>query len=168
MTYVQTLNEEETWNCITCIRDEHERKVATLLSDMGFGLVDSNVVLQDYPDPVKGEVDLVFESGDILLLVEVGAGRYRISHRKRNFFGKWAGGPLVEELKEKLGRQTHEVRRIYFDMRPKPENMGEPEAMGIDGPESMNMICFQEDFDRLAAGVKQNEATKDGFFADFR
>ncbi len=134
---------------------------------MGFDLVGSNIILQDHPDPIKGEVDLVFGSGNVLLLVEVSTGRHRISHKKRNFFGKWAGGPLVEELKEKLGRQSHEIRRVYFDMRPKPENIGEPEATGIDGPGSMNMICFQEDYDHLVDGVKRNGATKDTFLADF-
>ena len=40
--------------------------------------------------------------------------------------------------------------------------------MGIGGPGSMNMICFQEDFDRLVDGVNLGEMTKDGFLADFR
>ena len=168
MVYGQALDGEEVRNHITRNDNEGEEKVATLLSNVGFDLVDSNVVLQDYPEPIRGEVDLVYESGDVLLLVEVSTGKYRISHKKRNFFGKWAGGPLVEELKEKLGRQSHTVRRIYFDLRPRPENIGEPEAVGIDGPGSMNMICFQEDFDRLADGVKLGEMTKDGFLADFR
>ena len=158
---------EEVRNYITRNGNEGEEKIATLLSNMGFDLADSNVVLQDYPRPVRGEVDLVYESGGILLLVEVSAGRHRISHKKRNFFGKWADGPLVEELKEKIGRQSHEIRRVYFDLRPRPENIGEPEAMGIDGPGSMNMICFQEDFDRLVDGVKRNGTIKDAFLADF-
>ena len=96
---------EETRERVEQIRDRHERKVAYLLSDMGFDLVGSNIILQDYPDPIKGEVDLIFGSGDVLLLVEVSVGKHRISHKKRNFFGKWADGPLVEELKEKLYRR---------------------------------------------------------------
>ena len=40
--------------------------------------------------------------------------------------------------------------------------------MGIDGPGSMNMICFQDDFDRLVDGVNRGEVTKDGFLAGFR
>ena len=167
MLHNQALDMEEALDCIAQIHNEEEKKVATLLLEMGFDLVDSNVVLQDYPGPVRGEIDLVFESGSILLLAEVSAGRYRISHKKRNFFGKWMDGLLVDELKEKFGRQSHEVRRVYFDLRPRPENIGEPEATGIDGPGSRNRICFQEDFDRLVDGVKLDKVTKEGFLADF-
>lgn len=88
MVYGQALDGKEVRNHITRNDNEGEEKVATLLSNVGFDLVDSNVVLQDYPGPVRGEVDLVYESGDVLLLVEVSTGRHRISHKKRNFFGK--------------------------------------------------------------------------------
>ena len=71
MLYNQALDMEEALDCIAQIHNEEEKKVATLLLEMGFDLVDSNVVLQDYPGPVRGEIDLVFESSSILLLVEV-------------------------------------------------------------------------------------------------
>ena len=82
------MDENEARDRITGIADEAEKKVAGLLLDMGFDFVDSNVMLQDYPKPVVGEVDLVFESGHILLLVEVGTGRNLVSNKKWSFFGK--------------------------------------------------------------------------------
>ena len=145
------------------IANEAEKKVACLLLDMDFDFVGSNVVLQDYPKPAVGEVDLVFESDHTLLLVEVGTGRNLISNKKWNFFGKWKDGPTVDALKEQLGRQSSVVARAYFDLRPKPENAGGPEAAGIDGPGSMNKICYQEDFDRLAKSVKLGDYTNDDF-----
>ena len=158
---------EEVRDHISRIYNEEERKVATLLLDMGFGFVGSNVVVQDYPGPVLGEIDLVFESDNILLLVEVGAGK-KPSNKKWNFFGKWEDGPNVDALKKQLCMQSHETARVYFDLRMKPGNVGGPEASGITKPGSRNRICFQEDFDRLADGVKLGEVTRDDFLADFR
>ena len=149
------------------IDNEGERKVASLLSDMGFDLVGTHVVRQDYPGPVVGEVDLAFESGNTLLLVEVGTGKNSVSNKMWNFFGKWKDGPVLEALKKQLDRQSYETARVYFDLRPKPENPGGPEAAGIVGPESMNEICYQDDFDRLTEGVKRGDVTKDDFLAGF-
>ena len=148
------------------MQTEGERKVERLLTDMGFGFVGANVVLQDPPKPVVGEVDLVFESGSTMLLVEVSEGRNLISNKKWNFFGKWGEGPALEALKERLGRRPQRTVRAYFDLRPTPENPGGPEAAGIAGPGSMNRICYQEDFGRLADGVGRGDYTKDDFLAD--
>ena len=65
------------------------KRVERLLHDMGFGFVVSNFVLQDHPAPIVGEIDLVFECGGAMLLVEVGEGRHGISEKKRKFFEKW-------------------------------------------------------------------------------
>ena len=165
--YWQRLDKKEAQDRIGRIADEAEKKVAGLLLDMGFDFVGSNVVLQDYPKPIVGEVDLVFEFGHTLLLVEVGTGRNLVSNKKWNFFGKWKGGLTVDVLKGQLRRQSSVVARAYFDLRPKPENAGGPEAAGIDEPGSMNWICYQEDFNRLADGVKQGNVTKNDFLAIF-
>ena len=148
-------------------RTEGERKVERLLRDMGFDFVGANVVLQNPPKPIVGEVDLVFESGSTMFLVEVSEGKNLISNKKWNFFAKWKGGPALEALKEKLGRRPQRTVRAYFDLRPTPENPGGPEATGIAGPGSMNKIYYQEDFDRLADGIGRGDYTKDDFLAEF-
>ena len=63
------------------MQTEGEKNVERLLRDMGFGFVASNFVLQDYPAPIVGEVDLVFECGGAMLIVEVGGGRHKISEK---------------------------------------------------------------------------------------
>ena len=89
----------ETRDRIAEIPNDRERKVADLLHDMGLDFARSNVVLQDYPEPIVGEVDLIFGSGDTMILVEASAGRHDVSEKKRNFFSKWEDGPNVEALK---------------------------------------------------------------------
>ena len=149
------------------MQTEGERKVERLLRDMGFGFVGANVVLQDPPKPVVGEVDLIFESGSTMLLVEVSEGRNLISNKKWNFFAKWKDGPALGALKEKLDLWPQRTVRAYFDLRPTPENLGGPEAAGIAGPGSMNRICYREGFDRFADGVERGDYTKDDFLAEF-
>ena len=73
----------------------------------------------------------------------------------------------MDALKGQLGRQSSVVARAYFDLRLKPENAGGPEETGIDRPGSMNRICYQEDFDRLAKSVKHGDCTNEDFLADF-
>ena len=149
------------------MQTEGERKVERLLRDMGFDFVASNVVVPDPPKPAIGEVDLVFESGRTLLLVEVSEGRNLVSNKQWNFFAKWKDGPSLEALKEKLGLEPQRTIRAYFDLRPTPENRGAPETAGITGPRSMNKIYHEEDFGRLTEGVTSGECSKDDFLADF-
>ena len=163
----QRLDEENKQDCRKSFRTKEEMTVNVLLSDMGFVHMGHNVILQDHPSQIKGEVDLVFEYGNILLLVEVSADRHWASEKKRKFFHKWSDGPLLGELKERIDRRSHEVRRVFFDMRPEPENPGAPEVNGIDGPGTMNKILFQGDFDRLAADTKQDAVTPEDFLGLF-
>ena len=60
------------------MQTEGEKNVERLLRDVGFGFVASNFVLQDYPAPIVVEVDLVFECGGAILIVEVSGGIPRI------------------------------------------------------------------------------------------
>ena len=161
------LNGVNEQDCRKSFRTKEEMEVCVLLSDMGFIHVGHNVVLQDHPSPIKGEVDLIFEYSNILLLVEVSADRHWASEKKRKFFHKWSDGPLLGELKEKIDRRSHEVRRAFFDMRPKPENLGTPEVEGIDGSGTMNKILFQGDFDRLVGDTKQDVVTPEDFLGLF-
>ena len=56
--------------------------------------------LKTTPEPIRGEVDLIFGTGDAMILVEVGAGRHAISEKKRKFFSKWNDGSNVRGLEE--------------------------------------------------------------------
>ena len=144
-----------------------EKEVERLLRDMGFGFVASNFVLQDYPAPIAGEVDLVFECGGTMLLVEVGRGRHKISAKKKGFFEKWKEGPDLEALKERLGVRPQRTIRAYFDLRPRPANPGWPEAAGASEPGPMNRTFYREDLDRLTEGVAGGQCMKDDFLANF-
>lgn len=93
------LDSGEARDLIARISDEGERRVACLLLDMGPGFTGANVELQNHPEPVAGEIDLIFQSGHILLLVEAGTGRHSISDKKQKFFSKWEDRPNVEALK---------------------------------------------------------------------
>ena len=149
------------------IPNDWERKVAGLLHDMGLDFVCSNVVLQDYPEPIVGEVDLIFGSGDTMILVEVSAGRHDVSEKKWNFFSKWEDGPNVEALKRQCNLKYQKTVRAYFDLRPKPENPGWIETQNVAGPRSMNRIYYEGDYDDFAKRVKGKDWSKDDFLADF-
>lgn len=148
-------------------KDKSERKVARLLCGMGLDFVAANVELRNCPERAVGEVDLVFKSGRTLLLVEVSAGTNSVSRKHRNFFGKWGEMPNVKALKAQLELQSTRTLRAYFDLRPRPENLGAPEREGVAGPRTMNQIYYQEDFDRLADGVRRGITTGESFLSDF-
>ena len=152
---------------IAGISYEKDRKVAGLLYDMGFDFVRSNAKLENYPEPIRGEVDLIFGTGDTMILVEVGAGRHAISEKKRGFFTKWKDGPNVEDLKKQYNLQYRKTIRVYFDLRPEPENPGLVELENIAGSGSMNRIYYEGDYDDFAGRVKGKGWSKDDFLADF-
>ena len=152
---------------IAGIPNPKDRKVAGLLHDMGLDFVRSNAKLENYPERIRGEVDLIFGTGGTMILVEVGAGRHAISEKKRKFFSKWKDGPNVEDLKKQYNLQYQKTIRAYFDLRPEPENPGLVELENIAGPGSMNKIYYEDDFNRLAGSVKRGDYTKDDFLADF-
>ncbi len=94
---------------IAGIPNPKDRKVAGLLHDVGLDFVRSNAKLENYPEPIRGEVDLIFGTGNTMILVEVGAGRHAISEKKRKFFSKWRDGPSVEDLKKQYNLQYHKT-----------------------------------------------------------
>ena len=161
--YMRTVLSEETHERLKWIKNEHERKVAVLLTDIGLDFVDYDVKIFEPPEPVIGEIDLAFESGNTLILVEVSAGRNSISDKQWAFFSKWANDQAIEKLREKIGKQSHAITRIHFHLRPPPSNMGGPEAVGVARPGSGNMICYKDDFDRLASMVEHGGVIKDNF-----
>ena len=135
--------------------------------DMGLDFVHSNVVLEDYPEPAKGEVDLIFGDADTMILVEVGAGKHSISDKKQKFFSKWKDESNIKALKKQCDTQYQNTVRVYFDLRPEPENPGLAEVEDIAGPGSMNKIYYEGDYDYFADRVKCKEWSKDDFLADF-
>ena len=98
---------------------------------------------------------------------EVSAGTNSVSRKHRNFFGKWGEMSNVKALKAQLGLQSTRTLRAYFDLRPRPENLGAPEREGVAGPRTMNRIYYQEDFDRLADGVRRGITAGESFLSDF-
>ena len=149
------------------IPNDWERKVASLLCDMGLDFVRSNVVLQDYPEPIIGEVDLIFGSGDTMILVEVSTGKHKIGKKKIDSFSKWEDESNVEALKKICGLQYKKTVRAYFDLRPEPENPDRAEVENIAGLGSMNRIYYEGDYDDFAKRVKGKDWSKDDFLADF-
>ena len=163
MYYMRTVLNKETDEHWKWIKNEHERKVAILLANMGLDFVDYDVKILEPPEPVIGEIDLVFESDNTLILVEVSAGRNSISDKQWAFFSKWTNYQAIEKLREKIGKQSHVITRIHFHLRPPPSNMGGPEAVGVARPGSGNMICYKDGFDRLASMVEHGDVVKDDF-----
>ena len=160
------LNSDEAPNCIARIPNKEERNVAILLHNMGLDFVCSNVVLQDYPEQVKGEIDLIFGVADTMILVEVGAGRHSISDKKQKFFSKWKDESNIKALKKQCDIQYQNTVRVYFDLRPEPENPGLAEVEDIAGPGSMNKIYYKDDYDDLVDRVKGKRWHKNNFLAE--
>ena len=160
------LNSDEAPNRIAGISNKEERKVAILLHGMGLDFVCSNVVLQDHPEQAKGEVDLIFGVADTMILVEVGAGRHKISRKKMDFFSKWKDESNIKALKKQCDIQYQNTARVYFDLRPEPENPGLAEVEDIAGPESMNKIYYKDDYEDLVDRVKGKRLHKNNFLAE--
>ena len=49
--YIRTVLNEETHECLKWIKNEHERKVAVLLTNMGLDFVDYDVKIFEPPEP---------------------------------------------------------------------------------------------------------------------
>ena len=160
------LNPDDALNRIAKIPNKDERKVATLLHGMGLDFVRSNVVLQDYPEQIKGEVDLIFGVADTMILVEVGAGRYSISDKKQKFFSKWKDELNIKDLKKQYDIQYQNTVRVYFDLRPEPENPGLAEVEDIAGPGSGNKIYYKDDYEDLVDRAKRKRLHKNNFLAE--
>ena len=158
---------DESRERIARIGNKGERKVAGLLSDIGLAFLDADVKLHSNLGSIVGEIDLAFESGNMLLLVEVSTGKNSISDKKWNFFNKWGDGQTLDDMKSQLGRRSCETIRAYFDLRPKPGIIGGPEAAGITKLGSMNQIYYQDDFERMSERVKNGNMTVEDFLADF-
>ena len=141
--------------------------MADLLHDMGLDFVCSDVELRDHPESIIGEVDLVFGSGDTMILVEVGTGKHKIGKKKIGSFSKWKDESNVEALKKICGLQYKKTVRAYFDLRPEPENPDRAEVENIAGPGSMNRIYYEGDYDDFTKRVKGKDWSKDDFLADF-
>ena len=161
------LNSDEVPDHIAGIPNKEERKVDILLRDMGLDFVGSNVVFEDYPEQVKGEVDLIFGVADTMILVEVGAGRHKISRKKMDFFSKWKDESNIKALKRQCDIQYQNTVRVYFDLRSEPENPGLAEVEDIAGPGSMNKIYYKEDYEDLVDRVKGKRLHKNNFLAEF-
>ena len=161
------LNSDEAPDRIAVIPNKEERNVAVLLRNMGLDFVGSNVVLEDYPEPAKGEVDLIFGVADTMILVEVGAGRHKISKKKMDFFSKWKDESNIKALKKQCDIQYQNTVRVYFDLRSEPENPGLAEVEDIAGPGSMNKIYYKDDYDDLVDRVKGKRLHKNNFLAEW-
>lgn len=146
---------------------EAELKVVDLLRDIGFNHLDSNTKLQDHPEQIVGEVDSIFKCGHILLIVEVGTGRHRISDKKKKFFSKWKNGPNLDALIRQIGWEPRNTLRAYFDMRPKLSSPGKHDLDDTAGPGTGNRICYYDEFDDLVRGVKSGSITKNDFLQGF-
>ena len=71
---------------IAKISNDAERKVGVLLLQMGFTLVDSNVIVLDSRSRRIGEIDIIFEFEDTLFLVEVSSDKHSGNSKKTSVF----------------------------------------------------------------------------------
>ena len=161
------LNSEEALNRVVKIPNKEERKVAVLLYDMGLDFVRSNEEIRDCPEQAIGEVNLIFGSWETMIIVEVGAGRHKISRKKTDFFSKWKDESNIKALKRYCNLQYQKTARVYFDLRPKPENLGLIDMRIGTEAGSMDKIYYEGDYDCFADRVKCKEWAKDDFLADF-
>ena len=160
------LNPDDALNRIAKIPNKEERDVATLLHDMGLDFVCSNKEVRDCPEQAIGEVDLIFGSGDIMIIIEVGAGRHKISRKKENFFSKWKDESNVKALKMYCGLQYQKTAWVYFDLRPKPENPGLADTKIMAETGSMDKIYYKDDYDDFIDRVKGKNWHKNDFLAE--
>lgn len=70
-----------------------------------------------------GEIDLLFEHKDCLLIVEVSTKKALDNPKKNYFFSKWSDGHNLRKLRKQCKLGTKPTYRVYFDrVTATPEN----------------------------------------------
>lgn len=99
--------------------------------------------------------------------MDVGTGRSSISDKKKGFFDRWGDGPTLDALLRRIDWEPRRMLRAYFDMRPRLSSPGKHDLDGTVGPGTGNLMCYQEDFDGFAEGVRSGSVTKNDFLQGF-
>ena len=133
---------------------------------MGLDFVCSNEEIRDRSEQAIGEADLIFGSGDIMIIVEVGISRHKISRKKEDFFSKWKDELNVKALKRHCGLQYQKTAWVYFDLRSKPENPGLADTKIMAETGSMDKIYYKDDYEGFIDRVKGKSWHKNDFLAE--
>ena len=140
---------------IAKISNDAERKVGVLLLQMGFTLVDSNVIVLDSRSRRIGEIDIIFEFEDTLFLVEVSSDKHSGNSKKLAFFSKWSDSFNLTTLKKQCNLGSQKIIRIYFDLRHNIVDLGSAEIENVTSSEKMNKICYKDDFEYFSDYVNK-------------
>ncbi len=85
---------------ISKISNEGERQVGDLLLNMGFTLIDSNVIVLNLDSKRIGEIDLIFEVENTLFLIDASTDKHSGSNKKLAFISKWTDKSNLNFLKK--------------------------------------------------------------------
>lgn len=137
------------------ISNEEERRVANLLHNIGFALVDSNSIIINSSDQRVGEIDLLFTFEDFLFLIEVSNDRHSGNSKKITFFNKWEDKDNLQLINKRYHLRPRKVMRVYFDLATKtPENKSaEVERMTQNG--KLNKVAYIDDFEYFLSSSKK-------------
>lgn len=101
------------------IENPNEREIAELLNGFNFNFIKSNLTIIDVHNKPIGEIDLIFEYEDYLLLIEVTAQSKKVHESAGNWFSKWSSPANLELLFKTLEIQRHKIIRIFIDLTHK-------------------------------------------------
>ncbi len=153
------MDEWEARVVVKHLADEEERKVGSLLLDMGLELVAAHapVSLNDQRDDRDGEVDLLFRLGDTAIIAEVSVQKKKGAKLKQ-LFEVFNNEDVLNKLKNdhKEIKDAHSFKRIYFDMQH-PYKMNEFGQIEKPLTQEGNFIVFKDEFDTIKEWVDRRK-----------
>jgi DGQHR domain-containing protein len=128
-------------------KNETERRVGDLLTHMGLTLVGVDAEVQGESGRLIGEVDLVCQFEDVILLAEV-------THRARaetvkvdRFFTRWLDNTNLNRLLNICGLPAQPVVRVFFEMnQDRPPLEPESLAQYLQRSNEPCSIIYKDDF----------------------
>lgn len=140
---------------ISKISNDGERQVGDLLLNMGFTLIDSNVIVLNSDSKRIGEIDLIFEVENTLFLIDASMDKHSGSSKKLAFISKWTDKSNLNFLKKQCKLGNQKVMRIYFDLQHKTPDSGSAEIENVTKIGKMNKVCYSDDFEYFTNYVKR-------------
>jgi DGQHR domain-containing protein len=132
---------------ISNMRNEGERIVGDLLINLGFQLVDGNVIVLNSSNQRIGEIDLIFTFEDYVFLIEVSKDNHSGSSKKIAFFTKWSDENNLNILKKNYQLISKKVIRIYFDLSHNSSESVSAEIQNLTQQGKMNKVLYKDDYE---------------------